>query len=70
LKKKTKDEYLNDGYVEAEVVKTSGGLRKGDEVLVNAEEYTSLGDDDLLNVVDPKTDKSKIVKKEILKVQI
>jgi hypothetical protein len=70
VEKKTKDEYLNDGYVEAEVVKTSGGLRKGDEVLVNAEEYTSLGDDDLLNVVDPKTDKSKIVKKEILKVQI
>ena len=70
MKKKTKDEYLDDGYVEAEVIKTSGGLRKGDQVLVNAEEYTSLGDDDLLNAVDPKTGKSKIIKKGIVKVQL
>jgi len=70
VEKKTKDQYLDDGYVEAEVIKTSGGLRKGDEVLVNAEEYTSLGDDDLLNAINPKTGKTTIIKKEIVKVQL
>jgi len=70
LKKKTKKQYLDDGYVEAEVVKSSNSLRKGDQILVNAEEYTSLGDDDLLNAVDPKTGKSTIIKKEIVKVQL
>ena len=70
VEKKTKDQYLDDGYVEAVVIKTSGGLKKGDEVLVNAEEYTSLGDDDLLNAINPKTGKTTIIKKEIVKVQL
>jgi len=70
VEKKTKKQYLDDGYVEAEVVKSSNSLRKGDQILVNAEEYTSLGDDDLLNAVDPKTGKSTIIKKEIVKVQL
>ena len=38
--------------------------------MVSAEEYTSLGDNDLLTIIDPETDKEKIVKKADLKVEI
>jgi len=67
--KKTKDDYLNDGFVEASVVKASQGLKKRQEVLVNAEEYASLGDDDLLTVMIPKTGKSIVLPKEDLEVK-
>ncbi len=70
MKKKSKDQYLNDGYVEAKVQDNVNGLKKGQTVFVNAEEYTSLGDTDLLNIIVPETDKSKIVKKASLKVEI
>lgn len=70
VEKKTKDQYLNDGYVEANVFRPTAGLKKGQTVMVNAEEYTSLGDNDLLTIIDPKTDKEKIVKKSDLKVEI
>ena len=70
VEKKSKDQYLNDGYVEAKVQDNVNGLKKGQTVFVNAEEYTSLGDTDLLNIIVPETDKSKIVKKVSLKVEI
>ena len=70
VEKKTKDQYLNDGYVEANVFKPTAGLKKGQTVMVSAEEYTSLGDNDLLTIIDPETDKEKIVKKADLKVEI
>ncbi len=70
VEKKSKDQYLNDGYVEAKVQDNVNGLKKGQTVFVNAEEYTSLGDTDLLNIIVPETDKSKIVKKASLKVEI
>jgi hypothetical protein len=38
--------------------------------MVNAEEYTSLGDNDLLTIIDPETDKDKVIKKGNLKVEI
>ena len=68
--KKTKDDYLNDGFVEASVKKASQGLKKRQEVLVNAEEYASLGDDDLLSVIIPKDGKSIVLPKEDLEVKI
>jgi len=67
--KKTKDQYLNDGFVEASVIKASQGLKKKQEVLVNAEEYASLGDDDLLSVIIPKDGKSIVLPKEDLEVK-
>tara|TARA_R110001592_G_scaffold31612_4_gene111329 strand:- start:214 stop:2097 length:1884 start_codon:yes stop_codon:yes gene_type:complete len=68
--KKTKDDYLNDGFVEASIKKPSQGLKKRQEVLVNAEEYASLGDDDLLSIIIPKTGKSIVLPKEDLEVKI
>jgi len=70
VEKKSEKDYLNDGYVKASVVKAGNGLRKGMDVMVNAEEYTSLGDDDMLEVIDPKKGKTTIVQKANLKVQI
>jgi hypothetical protein len=68
--KKTKAQYLNDGYVEANVHKATSGLKKGQQVMVNAEEYTSLGNDDLLTVIDPDKGVEKIIKKADVKVEI
>lgn len=70
VEKKTKKEYLNSGYVEANVFRSTSGLKKGQTVMVNAEEYTSLGDNDLLTIIDPNTEKDTIVKKGDLKVEI
>tara|TARA_B100001057_G_scaffold483896_1_gene561242 strand:+ start:54 stop:2387 length:2334 start_codon:yes stop_codon:yes gene_type:complete len=70
VEKKSEKDYLNDGYVKANVIKAGNGLRKGMDVMVNAEEYTSLGDDDMLEVIDPKKGKTTIVQKANLKVQI
>lgn len=70
VEKKSKQQYLNDGYVEAKATDNTGGLKKDQVVYVKAEEYTSLGEDDLLNIIVPETDKSKIVKKGSLKVEI
>ena len=68
--KKSRNDYLNDGFVEAEVVKNGNGLKKGQEVMVNAEDYTSLGDNDQLEVIDFKTSKTTICPKSQLKVKI
>jgi hypothetical protein len=68
--KKTKDDYLNDGFVEASVKKNGNGLKKRQEVLVNAEEYASLGDDDMLSVIIPKDGKIIIMPKGDLEVKI
>tara|TARA_R110000796_G_scaffold155149_1_gene271842 strand:+ start:659 stop:2539 length:1881 start_codon:yes stop_codon:yes gene_type:complete len=68
--KKSKDDYLNDGYVEATVGKAGQGLKKNQEVLVAAEEYASLGDDDMLSVIVPKSGKNIILPKGDLSVKI
>lgn len=68
--KKTKLDYLNDGYVEAVVDRPVATFKKGDEVMVNAEEYSSLGDDDLIDVVNPKTMESELIERGKLKVKI
>ena len=68
--KKSRNDYLNDGFVEAEVIKTGNGLKKGAEVMVSAEDYTSLGDDDQLEVMDLKSGKSTICPKSQLSVKI
>ena len=68
--KKSRNDYLDDGFVEAEVNKNGNGLRKGTEVFVSAEDYTSLGDDDQLECIDPKTGKSTICNKSQLNVKI
>jgi hypothetical protein len=68
--KKSRNDYLNDGFVEAEINKNGNGLRKGQEVMVSAEDYTSLGDDDSLECIDPKSGKSTICPKGQLNVKI
>lgn len=68
--KKTKKQYLDSGFVDANVFKSTPGLAKGKMVMVNAEEYTSLGDNDLLTIIDPDTGSETIVKKGNLKVEI
>lgn len=70
VEKKSRNELLDDGYVEAEVNKSGNGLRKGQEVYVNAEDYTSLGDNDQLECIDYKTGKSTICPKGQLNVKI
>ena len=61
--KKSKADYLNDGYVEATLKNAAQSLKKGQEVLINAEEFASLGADDLIDVIDAKTTKSYLVPK-------
>ena len=68
--KKSRNDYLNDGFVEATVNKSGNGLRKGMEVFVSAEDYTSLGDNDSLECIDPKTGKTTICPKGQLNVKI
>jgi len=68
--KKSKTDYLNDGFVEATVKKSGQGLKKGQEVLVSAEEYASLGDDDMLSIIIPKNGKGVVVPKSDLSVSI
>jgi hypothetical protein len=68
--KKSRNEYLDDGFVEAEINKNGNGLKKGQEVMVKAEDYTSLGDKDQLECIDPKTGKTTICPKAQLNVKI
>ena len=68
--KKSRNDYLNDGFVEAEIAKNGNGLKKGMEVFVSAEDYTSLGDNDQLECIDPKTGKTTICPKSQLNVKI
>jgi len=70
FEKKSKREYLDDGYTEATMVITVGPFKKDSEVMVNAEEYSSLGDEDLIDVVDAKTMKSQYIERGNLKVKI
>jgi hypothetical protein len=67
IKKLGETEELTE--VEASVKKNGQGLKKRQEVLVNAEEYASLGDDDLLTIIIPKTGKSIVLPKEDLEVK-
>jgi|14BtaG_2_1085337.scaffolds.fasta_scaffold02769_5 hypothetical protein len=68
--KKSRNEYLDDGFVEAEINKNGNGLKKGQEVMVKAEDYTSLGDKDQLECTDPKNGKTTICPKAQLNVKI
>ena len=68
--KKSKNHYLNNGYVEGTLSSDVEGLKKGQEVMVNAEEYASLGDEELIDIVNPKTDKSTYVRKDELSVKL
>ena len=68
--KKTKLDYLNMGYTEATIDRPAGSFKKGDEVMVNAEEYASLGDGDLVDVVNVDTLESEMIKRGKLKVKI
>ena len=70
VEKKTKRDYLNDGYTEATMSIASGPFEKGQDVMVNAEEYSSLGDDGLIDVVDANTMKSEYIERGKLKIKI
>lgn len=66
--KKSKSDYLNDGYVEAVLKNSAQSLKKGQDVLINAEEFASLGANDLIDVIDAKTTKSFLIPKGDIKV--
>jgi hypothetical protein len=68
--KKSKTYYLNQGYVEGDLASDIDGMKKGQQVMVNAEDYSKLGDEELIDVIDPKTDKSTYVRKDALEVKI
>ena len=38
--------------------------------MVNAEEYASLGEDELVDIIDPKTGKSHYIKKSEVNVEL
>ena len=63
--------FENDGYVEATLIKSINSEFKKDEtVMVNAEEYASLGSGDLLKIISIKTGKDLLVDKDDLSVSI
>jgi hypothetical protein len=70
VEKKSKGQYLNDGYSEATLKNDIAGLKKGTEIMVNAEEYASLGEDELVDIIDPKTGKSHYVPKGDVNVEL
>jgi hypothetical protein len=70
VEKKTKDQYLDQGFVEATIENPVSGFKANTMVYVNAEEYSSLGDKDMLTFIDPKNEKSYIAKKKDLKVKL
>lgn len=70
VEKKTKEDYLNKGFVEGTIIKTVSGLKTGKMVMVKAEEYTSLGDSDLLTIINPDNDKTFFAKKSDISVSI
>ena len=70
VEKKTRNQYLDQGFVEATIENPVSGFKPDTMVYVNAEEYASLGDKDMLTFIDPKNDKSYIAKKQDLKVKL
>ena len=66
--KKSKSQYLNDGYVEGTLKNSVAGLKKGTEIMVNAEAYASLGEDELVDIIDPRSGKSHYILKGEIKV--
>lgn len=71
LSKSEIDQYANDGFVPAILNKTlDKDFKKGEEIMVNAEEYSSLGKGDLLKIVNPSNGKDKMVDKGDLNIDI
>jgi len=70
VEKKSKNQFLDKGFVEASIKNPVSGFKSGTEVYVNAEEYSSMGDNDLITFVDPKNEKEYIAKKKDIAVQI
>lgn len=68
VEKKTKDQYLNDGYVEATLKKSVKSLKAGQSILINAEEFSSLGANDLIDVIDVDTSKSHLIPKKDISI--
>jgi hypothetical protein len=68
--KKTKKQYLDQGFVDATIEKPLLSFKPGAKVYVNAEEFSSMGDNDMISFVDPATDKSHISKKKNIKVNL
>jgi hypothetical protein len=69
--KKTLQQYLDDGYVESKLEKDiNSKFKKGMQIMINAEEYASLGDDDLIDVVNPKNEDNVLVPKKDLSVKL
>jgi hypothetical protein len=69
--KKTLQQYLDDGYVESKLEKDiNPRFKKGMQIMINAEEYASLGDNDLIDVINPKNDDNVLVPKKDLSVKL
>jgi hypothetical protein len=71
LEKKTQQQYLNDGYVEAKLSKDiDSKFKKGMNIMINAEEYSALGNDELIDIIDPKTGESRNIPRDKVSVEI
>tara|TARA_R110001599_G_scaffold167251_4_gene357174 strand:- start:5131 stop:6930 length:1800 start_codon:yes stop_codon:yes gene_type:complete len=68
--KKTKLDWMNDGYTEATIESPVGSFNQGDDVMVNAEEYAGAGDNELVTVVNVTSLNDELVKRSKLKVKI
>ena len=62
---KSSKDYLNDGYIQAKMLNTTGKIKKGQDVYAKAEDLTSLGELDSLIVIDMKGDSHQVIKKDI-----
>jgi hypothetical protein len=69
--KKTPQQYLNDGYVEAKLAKDiDSKFKKGMSIMINAEEYSALGNEELIDVIDPKSGDTRNIPREKVSIEI
>ena len=65
------DKFADDGYVEATLTKTiDNDFKKGDTIMVNAEDYSSMGNGDLMKIINPSSGNNKLVDKKDLKISM
>ena len=65
------DNFADDGYIEGTLKKTiDKNFKKGQTIMVNAEEFASFGAGDLLKIINPDNRHQKLVDKKDLKVDL
>lgn len=66
-----KNKYIRDGYIEAILKRDQNSdFKKGQEVMVDAEIYSSSSEEENITIINPDTGKNEIVQRRFLNVQI